>query len=161
MRPSCRSDVITVLVADDQELVREGLVLILSAQSDIEVVGEASDGVQAVALAASTHPDVVLMDMRMPQLDGIEATVRILASGSRCRILILTTYDARRARARGAAAPEPAASSSRTHLGGPCWPRSVPSPKEMSSSTNPSHDDSSPSTCAPDRRHLLDDCSTG
>jgi DNA-binding NarL/FixJ family response regulator len=85
--------VIRVLVADDQELVREGLVMILSAQSDIEVVGEASDGVDAVAMAKQLHPDVVLMDVRMPRLDGIDATRLILTAVPACRVLVLTTFD--------------------------------------------------------------------
>jgi DNA-binding NarL/FixJ family response regulator len=82
-----------VLVADDQELVREGLVLILGAQLDIEVVGEARDGVEAVTLARQSQPDVVLMDVRMPRLDGIEATRRIHAAVPACRVLVLTTFD--------------------------------------------------------------------
>ena len=84
---------IRVLVVDDQELVREGLALILAAQPDIEVVGEAADGVDAVNLARSLKPDVVLMDVRMPQLDGIDAARRILAAQPSCHILVLTTFD--------------------------------------------------------------------
>jgi DNA-binding NarL/FixJ family response regulator len=80
--------VISVLVVDDQPAVRAGLVLILDAAPDIEVVGEASDGEQAVDLAARLNPDVVLMDVRMPRLDGIAATRRIGAD-----VLILTTFD--------------------------------------------------------------------
>jgi DNA-binding NarL/FixJ family response regulator len=85
--------VIRVLLADDQALVRAGLRLILEAEADIEVVGEAADGVEAVALALDTHPDLVLMDVRMPQLDGIEATSRLLAQLSETRVLMLTTFD--------------------------------------------------------------------
>jgi DNA-binding NarL/FixJ family response regulator len=84
---------IHVLVADDQELIREGLVLILGAQPDIEVVGEARNGVEAITLARQTQPDVILMDVRMPRLDGIEATRQIHAAVPLCRVLVLTTYD--------------------------------------------------------------------
>jgi len=85
--------VIRVVLADDQALVRAGLRLILEAEADIQVVGEAADGVEAVALALDTHPDLVLMDVRMPQLDGIEATSRLLAQLSETRVLMLTTFD--------------------------------------------------------------------
>jgi len=85
--------VIRVLVADDQELIREGLSLILSAQPDIDVVGEACDGVDAVTMARALGPDVVLMDVRMPNLDGIAATHRILRDQPGCHILVLTTFD--------------------------------------------------------------------
>jgi DNA-binding NarL/FixJ family response regulator len=85
--------VIRVLIADDQALVRSGFCMILDARDDLEVVGEAEDGAEAVALARSLTPDVVLMDVRMPRLDGIEATRRIVTSGSPTRVLILTTYD--------------------------------------------------------------------
>jgi DNA-binding NarL/FixJ family response regulator len=83
-----------VLIADDQALVRGGFRMILDAKGDIEVVGEAGDGEEAVALAARERPDVVLMDVRMPGTDGIEATRRIVATGSAARIIVLTTYDA-------------------------------------------------------------------
>jgi DNA-binding NarL/FixJ family response regulator len=82
-----------VLIADDQALVRGGFRMILEAKEDIEVVGEAGDGAEAVALVERLQPDVVLMDVRMPDVDGIEATRRIAASGSSARIVILTTYD--------------------------------------------------------------------
>ena len=84
---------IRVLLADDQELMREGLALILDAQDDLEVIGQAGDGEQAVREVARLCPDVVLMDVRMPVLDGLAATRRIIASGSPARVLVLTTYD--------------------------------------------------------------------
>ena len=84
---------IRVLLADDQALVRSGFRMILEARDDVEVVGEAEDGAEAVALVRSLRPDAVLMDVRMPRLDGIEATRRIVASGAETRVLILTTYD--------------------------------------------------------------------
>jgi DNA-binding NarL/FixJ family response regulator len=84
---------IRVLLADDQELVRDGFRLILDAQGDIDVVGEAADGAEAVARSRELDPDVVLMDIRMPGTDGIEATRRLVSSGARPRVLILTTFD--------------------------------------------------------------------
>jgi DNA-binding NarL/FixJ family response regulator len=85
---------VRVVIADDQALVRGGFRMILDARDDMEVVGEASDGREAIALVEELEPDVVLMDVRMPDVDGIEATQRIVASGSSARIVILTTYDA-------------------------------------------------------------------
>jgi len=85
--------VIRVLIADDQDLVREGLRMILEAEPDIEVAGEAGDGKQALEQARQLDPDVMLMDIRMPKLDGIEATARLAASGLRARVLVLTTFD--------------------------------------------------------------------
>ncbi|AFU02563.1 response regulator [Nocardia brasiliensis] len=84
---------IRVLIADDQPLIRDGLSVLLNAQPDIEVVGEAADGVEAARLTADCRPDVVLMDIRMPRLDGLEATARIVASGAPTRVIVLTTYD--------------------------------------------------------------------
>jgi DNA-binding NarL/FixJ family response regulator len=84
---------VRVLIADDQELVRSGFRLIIDARDDLEVVGEAEDGAQAVRLAEELGPDVILLDIRMPNLDGIEATRAIVASGSPARVLVLTTFD--------------------------------------------------------------------
>jgi DNA-binding NarL/FixJ family response regulator len=84
---------IRVLVADDQAMVRAGFRLLLSGERDIEVVAEASNGLEAVDKAARFDPTVVLMDIRMPELDGLEATRRILAADDAARILILTTFD--------------------------------------------------------------------
>ena len=81
-----------VLVVDDQALVRGGFAMMLEAEPDITVVGEAVDGLDATRLAGRTQPDVVLMDVRMPRMDGIEATRRISAAG-RSRVLVLTTFD--------------------------------------------------------------------
>jgi DNA-binding NarL/FixJ family response regulator len=85
--------VIHVLIADDQALVREGLRLMLDAEADIEVVGEAENGKQALDQTRVLDPDVVLMDVRMPELDGLEATARLAESGARARVLMLTTFD--------------------------------------------------------------------
>jgi DNA-binding NarL/FixJ family response regulator len=84
---------IRVLLCDDQALVRSGFRMILEAREDIEVVGEAEDGAQALELARRRRPDVILMDVRMPRLDGVEATRRLVEKGSQARILILTTFD--------------------------------------------------------------------
>ena len=84
---------IRVLVADDHPVVRGGIVALLAAAGDMDVVGQASDGLGAVRLAGELVPDVVLMDLRMPGLDGDEATARILAANPGTRIVILTTYE--------------------------------------------------------------------
>ncbi|MFI6465488.1 response regulator [Streptomyces sp. NPDC050538] len=83
----------TVLIADDQPLPRMGFRMLLDGSPGVSVVGEADNGAQAVRMAAELRPDVVLMDVRMPGLDGIEATRRIVAAGGRTRVLILTTFD--------------------------------------------------------------------
>jgi DNA-binding NarL/FixJ family response regulator len=87
--------VIRILLADDQALVRAGFRALLDAEEGIEIVGEAGDGVAAVRLAKATRPDVILMDIRMPHVDGLEATRQIAADASLadCRIVILTTFD--------------------------------------------------------------------
>ncbi len=83
----------SVVIADDQELVRAGFRLILDLEPGIEVVGEAADGAECLEIVARTHPEVVLMDVQMPVVDGIEATRALVAAGSRSRVLILTTFD--------------------------------------------------------------------
>ncbi|MFD1542560.1 response regulator [Nonomuraea guangzhouensis] len=84
---------IRVLIADDQGMVRTGFTVFLSTQADIEVVGEAANGEEAIRQAAELRPDVVLMDVRMPVMDGLEATRRLLSSGDGPKVLILTTFD--------------------------------------------------------------------
>ena len=83
---------IRVLVADDQAVVRQGVVLLLSTSGDIEVAAEASDGAEALRLALDLKPDVALVDLRMPELDGAQVTERIVAAGTGTRVLVLTTY---------------------------------------------------------------------
>ena len=84
---------ISVLIVDDQDLVREGLRMLLEAETDLTVAGEAGTGDQALAQARALDPDVILMDVRMPQLNGIEATARLIQAGCRARILMLTTFN--------------------------------------------------------------------
>src|SRR5512147_2422220 len=84
---------IRVLLADDQDIIRTGLTIILNHQDDIEVVGQAADGVEAVELTKRLLPDVILMDIKMPRLNGIQATRQIVAALPRTQIIILTTYD--------------------------------------------------------------------
>lgn len=118
-----------VFVAEDEALVRGGLIALLELEPDMELAGEASDGAAAVEGVLRTHPDVVLMDVRMPRLDGIEATKRLLAAGSKARIVMVTTFDqdeyvykALQAGASGfllkALAPERLAAAIRTIAGG-------------------------------------------
>ncbi len=83
---------IRVLLADDDALLRAGIALVLGTEDGIEVVGQAADGLQAVELCAALAPDVVLMDVRMPGIDGVEATRRIVAAGLPVRVLVLTTF---------------------------------------------------------------------
>jgi DNA-binding NarL/FixJ family response regulator len=85
--------VIRVLLVDDQSLLRMGFRMILEAEPDIEVVGEAADGESGVSMSSALHPDVVLMDVRMPRMDGIQATASIVAAGPASKVLILTTFD--------------------------------------------------------------------
>jgi DNA-binding NarL/FixJ family response regulator len=84
---------IRILLCDDQALVRSGFGMILDARDDLEVVGEAENGREAIELARRVDPDVILMDIRMPELDGVQATRELVAAGSRARVLILTTFD--------------------------------------------------------------------
>ncbi|WKG07071.1 response regulator transcription factor [Nocardia sp. PE-7] len=84
---------ISVLVVDDQELMRMGLKMVLGAHPDIEVIGEAGNGDEAVRRASELRPDVVLMDVRMPVVDGVTATARIVAAGEGVRVLVMTTFD--------------------------------------------------------------------
>ena len=99
---------IRVLVADDQRVVREGLVMVLGLLDDVEVVGTASDGAEAIAMAADLHPDIVLMDLRMPRCDGVQATRSLREQQPEVKVVVLTTYaddrsviEALRAGARG------------------------------------------------------------
>ncbi|MCF2434874.1 response regulator transcription factor [Streptomyces thinghirensis] len=93
MTTSSNGRVIRVLIADDQQMVRQGFTVLLNTQPDIEVIGQAVDGLDAVAKVAELAPDVVLMDIRMPQLGGIEATRRITGATASIRVLVLTTFD--------------------------------------------------------------------
>jgi DNA-binding NarL/FixJ family response regulator len=84
---------VSVVVVDDQDMVRAGFAALLDAQDDIEVVGQAANGLIALEMCARTTPDVVLMDVRMPELDGVEAATRLLAQPTSTRVLMLTTFD--------------------------------------------------------------------
>ncbi len=83
----------SVLLADDQELMRMAFRMVIESQPDLRVAGEAANGVEAARAARDLHPDVILMDVRMPQMDGVEATGRIINAGLQSRIIILTTFD--------------------------------------------------------------------
>lgn len=111
----------TVLIADDQHLQRLGFRMLLESQDDLTVVGEATNGMEAVRLTARLRPDVVLMDIRMPGQDGIEATRQIVATGDRTRVLILTTFDLDEYAYAGLRAAR-AGSSSRTPFPRSCCP---------------------------------------
>ncbi|MFK7802010.1 MAG: response regulator transcription factor, partial [Anaerolineae bacterium] len=84
---------IRVMLADDQRLIREGIASLLSIQPGIEIVGKAVNGADAVAQAVELKPNIVLMDIQMPEMNGIEATAQVLAQLSNCRVLMLTTFD--------------------------------------------------------------------
>jgi DNA-binding NarL/FixJ family response regulator len=86
------AETLRIAIVDDQPVMRSGLAMIIAAHDDLEVVGEASDGREGVALVRSTRPDVVLMDIQMPELDGIEATRQLVERGAETRVLILTTF---------------------------------------------------------------------
>jgi len=92
---------IRVLLVDDQDLYREGLRTLLSLHYEVDVIGEASNGEEALCLAATLHPDVVLMDLHMPVMDGATATRRLLRQQPTCRVIMLTTFDDEESRARG------------------------------------------------------------
>jgi DNA-binding NarL/FixJ family response regulator len=87
------SDSISVVLVDDQPLIRAGLRMIVESEPDLRLAGEAEDGASAVALSRELHPDVVLMDVRMPGMDGIEATIAVLAASPETRVVMLTTFD--------------------------------------------------------------------
>ena len=93
-------EAIRVALADDQALFRSGLRMLIDSQADLEVVGEAADGAEALDLVARTDPDVILMDIRMPVMDGVTATERLAAGSARPRVLVLTTFDLDEAAAR-------------------------------------------------------------
>ncbi|PPS76114.1 response regulator [Streptomyces sp. MH60] len=93
MTTSSNGRVIRVLIADDQQMVRQGFTVLLNTQPDIEVIGQAVDGLDAVAKVAELNPEVVLMDIRMPELGGIEATRRITGATPEIKVLVLTTFD--------------------------------------------------------------------
>jgi DNA-binding NarL/FixJ family response regulator len=123
-----------VVIADDQGMIRSGLRSLLSGQADIDVVGEAGDGEAAVELARSAAADVVLMDIRMPVLDGLAATRRLTTGSPGARVLVLTTFDLDEY-VFEPSAPAPAASCSRTRRPRTCSRRSAPSARGTPCST--------------------------
>jgi DNA-binding NarL/FixJ family response regulator len=92
MDPGVTDERTTVLIADDQRVVREGLAMVLGLMPGVEIVGSARDGEEAIALAEQLQPDVVLMDLRMPRCDGVEATRRLTQAGTKTKVVVLTTY---------------------------------------------------------------------
>lgn len=92
MGPGMTTEPTTVLIADDQRVVREGLTMVLGLMPGVEIVGSARDGEEAIALVEQLEPDVVLMDLRMPRCDGVEATRRLTQSGTTTKVVVLTTY---------------------------------------------------------------------
>ena len=138
---------IRVVVADDQALVRGGFRLILQTQPDIEVVGEAADGREAVARAREQRPDVVLMDIRMPGMDGLEATRRLMTTQNPPRVLMLTTFDLDEYVYDALRVPAPADSCSRTSGPSSSPTRFARSPPATPCSHRRSHGAWSSSTC--------------
>ena len=133
---------IRIVIADDQGMVRAGFAALLSAHADIVVIGQAEDGAQCVELVADLAPDIVLMDVRMPLKDGIEATRTIVAANVETRIIMLTTFDiddyvfdAIRAGARSASPPATMRTASASSLGGASLRRNTLAPARMASKT--------------------------
>ncbi|CAM5738542.1 Transcriptional regulatory protein LiaR [Streptomyces alboniger] len=124
---------VRVVLADDQPLVRSGLRVLMADHTDLEVVGEAATGAEAVQVVRDADPDVVVMDIRMPGMDGIEATRLITAGPATTRVLVLTTFDEDDL-VHARSGPAPAASWSRTSPPTPCWPACAPWPRARPSS---------------------------
>ena len=144
------SEPITVIIADDQRVVREGLTMVLGLMPEVEIVGSASNGEEAIALVEQLNPDVVLMDLRMPHCDGVEATRRITESGTNTKVVVLTTYaDDHSVIQALRAAPVASSRKTRRARRSPphCRPPSAASPR----STPPSNTTSSKRSPAPHR----------